>query len=297
MAKSLIPEQVEAFQRDGFLPRLSAFSKEQARRYRDALEAFEESQGAPLTALEVFYCYKLHLLFGWADEVVRHPGILAAVEDVIGPDILVYTSKFFIKEPRSKAITIWHQDATHFGFAAPESVAAWVAFCDTPVQSGCLEYVAGSRRQGQLQHRSGAHPDSLSGGAQTIVDPFDEKHLVAAPLDAGEFALHHCLCIHRSQCNSCAERRIGLSIHYVSPRIAHTGSKRVTAMLVRGEDRYGHYDLVAPPEKDMDQQARRVHKDAVGRYRANYAEQEVRHAEGLPATKFSDTKSPISVFP
>lgn len=294
MAKSLNPEQVERFQRDGFLPRLSAFSRGDARRYQEALEAFEESQGAPLTALDVVYCYKLHLLFGWADEIVRHPAILDAVEDVIGPDILVYTSKFFIKEPRSKAITLWHQDATHFGFAAPESVAAWVAFCDAPVENGCVEYVAGSHRLGQLQHRSGAHPDSFSGGAQTIVDPFDKQHPVAAPLDAGDFTLHHCLCIHRSQRNTGADRRIGLSIHYVSPRTAHTGSKRVTAMLVRGEDRYGYYDLAAPPEKDMDGRARRVHKDAVERYRASYAEQEARHAEGLPATEFPATEFPAT---
>ena len=175
-------------------------------------------------------------------------------------------------------------------------MAAWVAFSDSPVENGCLEYVAGSPRLGQLQHRSGAHPDSISGGGQTVVDPFDEEHTVAAPLDAGEFALHHCLCIHRSQRNMGADRRIGLSIHYVSPRIAHTGSKRVTAMLVRGEDRYGHYDLVSPPENNMDQQARRVHRDAVERYRANYAEQEARHAQGLSATKYSDKTLPTTHF-
>ena len=260
--------------------RLPAFSREDAGRYRAALEAFEQRLGGPLTSLDVIYCYKLHLLFGWANEVVRHPAVLDAVADVIGPDILVYTSKFFIKEPRSEAVTIWHQDATYFGFATPDSVAAWVAFCDVPVESGCLEYLAGSPRLGQLQHRSSAHPHSISGGAQAIVAPFDAAHPVAVPMEAGEFTLHHCLCIHSSQRNGGADRRIGLSIHYVSPRVAHVGSKRLTAMLVRGEDRHGHYELVEPPTVDFDEQAVRVHRDAVERYRANYAEQQARHEAG-----------------
>ena len=66
MPNSLDSNQLDRFQRDGFLPRLPAFSEEEAGRYRASLEAFEASQGAPITELDVHYVYKLHLLFGWA---------------------------------------------------------------------------------------------------------------------------------------------------------------------------------------------------------------------------------------
>lgn len=286
MPNSLDSNQLDRFQRDGFLPRLPAFSEEEAGRCRASLEAFEARQGAPITELDIRNAYKLHLLFGWANDIVRHPAVLDAVEGVIGPDILVYTSKFFIKEPGSAAITVWHQDATHFGFAAAESVAAWVAFSDAPLEAGCLEYLAGSHRLGQLQHRSQAHPDSISGGAQSIVEAFDQRSPVAAPVRAGEFTMHHSLCVHRSRRNTTADRRIGLSIHYVAPHVAHLGSRRLTTMLVRGEDRHGHYDPVPPPVADFDAAAQRVHGDAVDRYRANYAEQEARHGAG-PAPESS----------
>ena len=40
---------------------------------------------------------KPHLLFPWADALVRHPRVLDAVEDVLGPDILCWGSQFFAK--------------------------------------------------------------------------------------------------------------------------------------------------------------------------------------------------------
>ncbi|MCZ6627914.1 MAG: phytanoyl-CoA dioxygenase family protein, partial [SAR324 cluster bacterium] len=280
MGKFLSAEQIGQFQRDGYVPALTAFPVQEAARYRRCLEDFEKAQGGPLTSLGMFYMYKLHLLFNWAWQVVAHPAVLNAVEDLIGGDILVYTSKFFIKEPHTPAITAWHQDATHFGFATPASVAAWIAFADAPLESGCVEFLPGSHGLGQLQHRSKAHPDSISGGGQSIISPIDVATSVAAPLRAGQFSLHHSLCAHRSQPNMTDHRRIGLSVHYVSPAVPHLGSKRLPAALVRGRDGHGHYDLMPRPRQDFDAAAQAAHKEAFHRYRANYEEQEARHAAG-----------------
>jgi len=45
----------------------------------------------------------------WFNALIHHPRILDAVEDVIGPNILVWTSTFFIKEPHSPTFAAWHQ--------------------------------------------------------------------------------------------------------------------------------------------------------------------------------------------
>ena len=55
------------------------------------------------------------------------PGILDAVESLIGLNILVFTSTFFIKEANSPTFAAWHQDATYFGIEPYEHVTAWVA--------------------------------------------------------------------------------------------------------------------------------------------------------------------------
>jgi non-haem Fe2+, alpha-ketoglutarate-dependent halogenase len=42
-----------------------------------------------------------HLLMPWAANLARDPRILDHVDDLIGPDILIFTSTFFLKEPHS----------------------------------------------------------------------------------------------------------------------------------------------------------------------------------------------------
>ena len=55
-----------------------------------------------------------YLILPWAAKLARDQRILDVVEDVLGPDILIYTSTFFIKEPHSPTIAAWHQDLDIF---------------------------------------------------------------------------------------------------------------------------------------------------------------------------------------
>ena len=65
--------------------------------------------------------HRSHVLFTWIDEMVRHPEILDAVEDVLGPDILCWNTSFFIKEARDPGFVSWHRIATYWGSALPTS--------------------------------------------------------------------------------------------------------------------------------------------------------------------------------
>ena len=64
--------------------------------------------------------HKAHLLFPFLADLVRHPAILDAIEDVLGPDILCWNTNFFIKEAANPAFVSWHQDSTYWGLSAPE---------------------------------------------------------------------------------------------------------------------------------------------------------------------------------
>jgi Phytanoyl-CoA dioxygenase (PhyH) len=116
---TLSSAQVEGYARDGFVACVPALTREQAAQYREKLAAFERVVGGPLTsdAVDARYRSRTHVLLAWVYGLVRHPSILGAVEQLIGPDILVYTSTWFIKEPESAAIAAWHQDATYSGCA------------------------------------------------------------------------------------------------------------------------------------------------------------------------------------
>jgi hypothetical protein len=61
------------------------------------------------------------------------------------------------------------------------------------------------------------------------------------------------------------------------------GPVRCCAMLVRGEDRYGHFDLIDPPTAERDAAALATHQRVSDAYRANYKVQVERHAERFAA--------------
>jgi non-heme Fe2+,alpha-ketoglutarate-dependent halogenase len=285
MPKTLSSAQVERYAREGFLAPVPALTREQAAECLGKLEAFERTVGGPLTTEATGrYRARTHVLLAWVHALVSHPAILDAVEDLIGPDILVYTSTWFIKEPESAAIAAWHQDATYFGLRPYVHVTAWLALTDATAENGCMEFLPGSHARGQLPHRAGIVPSSVNRAGQAVVVEVDDTPTVLAPLRAGEFSLHHTLCLHRSQPNRSRGRRIGLAISYVPTSVQHLGEKHKTpAMLVRGADTFGHFALEPAPAADFDDAARAAYARSAEGYRASYAEQVALEASGDPA--------------
>lgn len=267
--------EVEAFQRDGYYAPVDVFSAEEARRWRADLEAFERTLPAgPVSAGDR---RKLHVRCPWARDLVEDPRLLDVMEALLGPDILVYTSTFFIKEPNTDAITAWHQDATFFGLEPYEHVTAWVALSEASIEAGCMEFIPGSHRWGQLAHGQTALPGTINAGARSISAPMDTSTAVFAPVKTGQVSLHHTLIAHNSPPNRSNDRRIGFGISYIPARCRHSGSKRMSATLVRGVDRNGHFDLEDDPRTLSAAAQAEAHARAYGRYRECHAEQAERY--------------------
>ena len=271
--KSLSDAAVRQYQELGYYAPVPVMTRTEAAALRRKLEAFEGSGGSMQGPVR----HKPHLLFTWLNDLIRHPRILDAVEDVIGPDILVWTSTFFIKEPQSPTFAAWHQDGTYFGLEPHEQVCAWVALTDASAEAGCMEQLSSRGAPRQYRHAPLGLAHSINRAGQTIMEPLDEAAPVAMALRAGEFSLHHELAVHRSAPNNASHRRVGIGLNYIPPHVRVNGPVRLKAMLVRGEDRYGHFDLVDPPAAERDAAALAVHQEVSDRYRENYRVQVQRH--------------------
>jgi len=162
--------RARAHHRDGFHFPVPVLTPAEARGLRRRLEAVEAEHGG---ALRGEIRHKPHLLFTWLAELVRHPTILDAVEDVLGPNLLVWSTSFFIKEARDPAYVSWHQDATYWGLSAPDVLTAWVAFTDATVENGAMRMVPGSHAE-QLEHRDTFAPHNLLSRGQEIAVEVDE---------------------------------------------------------------------------------------------------------------------------
>ncbi len=261
MGKRLSAEAVAQYRHDGFHFPVRVMSADEAHGYRDKLEAHERATGGPLAG---GMRHKVNLLFTWANELARHPAILDAVEDVIGPNILCWSTNFFIKEARSPSFVSWHQDATYWGLSTSDVITAWVAFADVPLESGPMKFWPGSHMKQQLAHRDTFAKDNLLSRGQELAVEVPEGQGVDVVLKAGEMSLHHVLLVHGSGPNSSADRRIGLAMRYIPPHV-HQLKLRDSAMLVRGRDTHGHFDPEPEPKADLDAAALAAHRDAVER--------------------------------
>ena len=281
--KALTAEQVASFHYDGFLYPIPALSPDEIAHCLAGLERLESALGSAVADADIKWRSHAYAHSPWFNDLIRHPRILDAVEDVIGPDILVWTSTFFIKEPGSKTFAAWHQDGAFFGLEPNEQICAWIALTDASREAGCMEMLSGKGRARLLHHEAKGIKNSINRAGQTIVEPFDKRNPVAMALQAGEFSLHHELAVHRSAPNHAAHRRVGIGLNYLPPHVRVNSPVRLKAMLVRGEDRYGHFDLVEPPKAERDPAALAVHQAVSDRYRENYRVQVVRHDERFAA--------------
>lgn len=270
MATEFSDARVASYHRDGFCSPVDALSVDEAAALRANLEAFEAT--LPAGPVERRDRRKLHVRLPWMRALVEDARILDVIEKLIGPDILVYNSTFFIKEKQSDAVTFWHQDSAYFGLSPHEHVTAWVAFSDASERAGCMKFVPGSHKRGPLTHVSLGSGRSLNNAAQGITETYDDSETVSAPLRPGQFSLHHTNVIHASDPNGSDDRRIGVGISYIPAHCRKSGS-RMTATLVRGTDRYGHFDPEPDPRQLTPEQAVAAHAHAYGLYRASYEEQ------------------------
>jgi len=261
MPTTLTKSQVEAFRRDGYHFPVREFPADEARSLRGCLEQHERKAGEPLQGKSRV---KSHLLFTWADRIVHHPAVLDAVEDLVGPNILCWTTNFFIKEAASPGFVSWHQDAAYWGLDPEEVVTAWVALSPANLESGCMKVLPRSHLQSHIPHvETYAENNMLTRGQEIAVD-VDESLAVAMPLEPGEMSLHHIRLVHGSAPNLSRDRRIGLAIRYMPTHVRQT-KMRDSAMLVRGVDEFGHFDLEPRPQRDLGEAELRAHAQAVER--------------------------------
>jgi hypothetical protein len=258
--KLLSESAVRQYQEHGYYAPVRALPTAEAGALRQRLETFEAGAGPLAGKLR----HKSHLLFPWLNELIRQPRILDAVEDLIGPDILCWGSSFFIKEPRNTAYVSWHQDSTYWGLEPPDVVTAWVALSDSIVANGAMRVVPDSHRQDQFPHRDTFAPDNLLSRGQEIMVDVDARRAVTLELAAGEMSLHHVRLIHGSEPNPSDTRRIGFAIRYIPTHVRQIAGSHDTATLVRGDDRYGHFEAEQVPETECSPAALAYHEAVTG---------------------------------
>ena len=264
MPKLLKPDQISMLRTDGYVAPIPVFSKKEADGFRRSLETFEQSMAddSREETMATLSKFKPHLLFTWLDKICHNETLLNAIEDLIGPDLLIYSSAFFIKNSNDQAYVPWHQDSIYADFKGGKQVRAWVAFTDSDTTNGCMRVIKGSHKK-QFKHIDDPNDaNNILFRKEKISESVDEELAADLILKPGEMSVHDYGVIHGSEPNSSNDRRIGFAIAFVTPDTIAAG-RHETAMLARGYASEKDWELEPRPLMDRDNNARLAHERAM----------------------------------
>jgi non-haem Fe2+, alpha-ketoglutarate-dependent halogenase len=249
-----------------------------------------------------------HFMLPWVYEIVTHPRVLDAVETLLGPNLLAWNSNWFTKMPGEKSYVGWHQDGTYWKltvsergtvpfcsadhpqrmvpvvsmvpaakvgqsptvFSPPTVVTAWVALTPSTPANGCMRVIPGTHTEPMIPQRETYQPENALSRGQEIAVEVDEQQAVDMALGPGQMSLHHVWIIHGSNANTSPDTpRIGIAIRYTRPEVRQESPTRPFAMLVRGTDACGNFNLQPPPTSTSFQEQQRRHQTIVDHARAS----------------------------
>lgn len=245
---NLSRKQIEEYERNGFLFPIDVFSAAEVARFRGAFEALiKSSRECSPKRFD-----RLHLFFDWAHQVVRHEGVLDAVEAILGDDILVYGTLVLSKQPHDSRYASWHQDSFYSGLHLTPSTSAWIALTPSTRENGCMRVIPGSHKLGALDHENiSEDPNLLNRRGERIKMDVDEPAAVDIVLEPGQMSLHQSTIVHGSNPNTSDAPRIGFIVRYVTSQMRNPNTR---LLRVRGHGDCSHLDLAEPPAQ-LDERA------------------------------------------
>ncbi|MEO0421381.1 MAG: phytanoyl-CoA dioxygenase family protein [Pseudomonadota bacterium] len=265
----LTPDQVSFFEENGYVGPITLSSPQEMARIRRWIDRAGflhtaspiYASGSPRGSAEA---RDWHLIYPEVHALCTHPAMVAVMEALLGPDLLLWRSQFMRKEAGAPALA-WHQDGSFPGgkmipaLNPVKTVSAWLAIDSAQVDNGCVWVVPGSHK-GELEYerREASKGQGLFHRGFEVQYAIPEEQAVPMVLEPGQFMVFDCQTLHGSSHNPSPWRRLGLAARYTSADVrVYEGQDvdgqgyaldRFGCVLVAGEDRYGHNVMAQAPK-------------------------------------------------
>ncbi len=145
------------------------------------------------------------------------PAFVKIAEQILGPDIALFTVYAISKRPNDGLPVDWHQDAAFFPIEPMETFTLWLAVDDADRDNGCMQVIPGSQRQRvALEHKVDT---SQSTTLAYTLGSLEAGRTDFIEVPAGHYSVHDPYIVHGSAPNRSARRRCAITIKYVSTAI------------------------------------------------------------------------------
>lgn len=189
-------------------------------------------------------------------EFAKIPEILDMVEQLIGPDFILWGMTIFGKPAHNGKKTLWHQDGDYYPIEPLETCTIWISLDGSTPEQGCMQFIPGSHKDHTVYSH---HVEERDDATLTQIIDDDQVDLTQAQdivLEPGQISLHDVYLVHGSEANNSDRRRMGLVLRVMpatsfynhdngklkDATSAHGYSNRALYLL-RGEDKTGKNDF------------------------------------------------------
>ena len=191
-------------------------------------------------------------------QLAMHPPIIDLVEQLIGPDIILWGCHVFCKPASEGYETPWHQDGHYWPIRPLANCTVWVALEPSTQENGCLRVIPGSHNAKLLYEHLHEDRNDLTLNQRMTEGTFDESQATDLELQPGEMSMHDIYMIHGAKANTSQQRRTGVALRFMPgtslfdrnlrPSDGKTGVNVSFATrplwLLRGEDKTGQNDFI-----------------------------------------------------
>jgi len=153
-------------------------------------------------------------------EIPTFPPIVDIVEQLIGPDVVLWGTTFFHKPVGEQRIIPWHRDGRYWPIKPLATTSVWIAVTDTTVENGCLRVIPGSHAAKSIGEHYRDHSDDVTIPETLQRDQFDESKARDIELEAGQMVIFDVYMAHGSQANRSGAKRIGYALRFM-PATSH----------------------------------------------------------------------------
>lgn len=214
---------VSSYRRDGFVHIPSVLTDDEVARYREAAERRHERDKGLEYAGTIFR----QIIQVWeSDDVLReltfNADLASIATQLAGVPLRLWHDQLLVKAPHNGARTEYHQDAPYWPHEnSRQSLSAWIALTDVPVERGCMSFVPG--QQGRRDIRA----IDLTGGTDlfTAAGDLTWEPRVTIPLRAGDVTFHNGYTPHTANANDTDEYRWAQVNIYVDRDLTFSGGE------------------------------------------------------------------------
>lgn len=225
--ENLAEEKVQDYRDQGFVHIPGVLSQGEVEEFREAALGVSRrlKDQARKHRTNVF----IQLVNVWReDETMKrltlHPNVGAIARRLAGKELRLWHDQTLIKDPHNEAPTEFHQDQPYWPHTnSPDSLSAWIALVDVPVERGCMTFIPGSQSRTDLEAQDLEDASSLF----SICQDFVWEPRVTVPLKAGDCTFHNSRTAHMATPNFTDEPRVAHVAIYMDANTTYNGRPHV----------------------------------------------------------------------